>query len=1099
MPPSHASRSNDDSRLRLRIDSAQAMTFAVGAALVGSTYGPSALAACNDFNPSTGTAVVCSGSVGQSVVAQPGSTGVAINIDATAVGSFARASDPTPFSVETSSTVFNSGNLSLSGGGGTGTNRGAVMLGTANDNQLTNATGAGIATTGAFNDGMAANGSGNTLINNGTISTSGPSAFGMTAAWGQTNQGQLGNSLVNSGSVTTAGSNARAASILGGSGTISNSGTLSTSGASSPAAYMQGNNDQLVNSGTIVATGEESDAVFSNTAGSGFVATIQNLPGGQIVSQSAAGVRTLNGNSTVTNAGLIQSNAGTAISMGGGNDALILQTGSTIFGGADGGGGDNSVTLQGSGTASNAFTNFQLLTMQGVAWEWTGSGTFTNAHIQTGTLNLLGSLGAATSALVDAGATLQSTAQFLPLSVTNNGSVRFAQSADDTYIGTISGIGTVTKTGSGKLTLAPSAGGNSYAGGTRIDQGVLAISADDAIGASTGSLAFAGGTLQFGSNFNLSSARALRLDAGGGTIDTQSFSTTLGQGVSGPGALTKLGAGRLVMNGASSFSGGANVSAGTLAVGDSAHASAALAGGGTVTVATGAALGGYGGVMGSVSNGGTIAVADALPGFTGGPGGTFAIRGTLGNAGLVQIGGGGVGNQLLVVGHYIGQNGEIHLNSVVGGDGSPSDRLVVSSGSANGSTRLIVTNVGGTGAQTVSNGIQVVAATNGATTTAGAFTLANAVQAGAFSYYLAKGGVTAGSANDWYLRNTVAPITEPEQPAPGEGTPPLPAPGFFATVLYRPEVPLYSAFAGVARQLGVAQVGTFHDRQGEQLLLTDTGTISASWGRAWGGHTKSGGSGVVEPDFDGSTYGTQVGQDLYASASSDGTRDHYGVFAGFARASGDVDGFAFGTRGLAVGHLSVEATSLGGYWTRVGPGGWYTDAVLMGSTLSIESRSIQQFGVKPDGNAFSASFEAGIPLKLNDQLVLEPQAQLLYQRLSIDDTYDRVSSVRFGSGNSYVARLGVRLQGSFDASTARWQPYLRMSVLHSFGSDDTTTFAGVTGIGTGVGQTSAQIGAGIAGKWNRSMTTYFTANWLTNLGGAHQSSLTGNAGVRWVW
>lgn len=95
--------------------------------------------------------------------------------------------------------------------------------------------------------------------------------------------------------------------------------------------------------------------------------------------------------------------------MGNGNNTLILQTGSVINGTADGGAGSNTVTLQGSGTASNAFNNFQTLQMQGASWNWTGT------------------LGATATALVDSGATLQANAQNLPSNVTDNGLVRFAQ------------------------------------------------------------------------------------------------------------------------------------------------------------------------------------------------------------------------------------------------------------------------------------------------------------------------------------------------------------------------------------------------------------------------------------------------------------------------------------------------------------------------------------------------------------------------------------------------------------------------------------------------------------------------------------------------
>jgi hypothetical protein len=243
---------------------------------------------------------------------------------------------------------------------------------------------------------MAANGSGNTLTNNGKITTAGPNAYGMTAAWVQTGMGQPNNVLINTGTVSTSGSNARAASILGGSGTIQQRHPCCDR-KFKQWRLSQGNNDQLINSGKITVSGgtlsggTTPDAVFSNTL-PGFTATIKNLVGGQIICANAAAIRTLNGATTIINAGLLQSGVGTAINGGTGNVSLILQTGSTIIGTANGGGGSNTVTLQGTGTASNPFVNFQTLIMQGTAWNWTGSGTFTTALLQSGTLTLTGTL-----------------------------------------------------------------------------------------------------------------------------------------------------------------------------------------------------------------------------------------------------------------------------------------------------------------------------------------------------------------------------------------------------------------------------------------------------------------------------------------------------------------------------------------------------------------------------------------------------------------------------------------------------------------------------------------------------------------------------------
>lgn len=1097
--------------------------------LLSKTITIDAVAACSSAAPPSGTSVTCTGNGFAPVIAQAGSANIAVNVAAGASGNFARPGSPVALSVEQSSAITNDGTLSLTGSGGTGTQRGAAMLGTGNGNTLTNTANATIGTSGAFNDAMAANGSGNTLINLGTITTAGPNAYGLTAAWGQTNLGQQNNRIINAGSISTSGSNARAASILGGGGTLDNSGALSTSGAMSVTTYMQGNNDHLINTGTIRASGQGADAVFSNTVSSTFSTLIENRAGGQIVSQNAAAIRTLNGNSTVVNAGLVQSGAGTAIAMGNGNDALVLQSGSTIIGGADGGGGTNTVTLQGSGTAANAFVNFQTLLMQGALWNWTGSGTFTAVRVQSGTLALTGTPGAPASvaASVDADATLQANAQNLPLNVIDNGLVRFAQDADGVYSGTLAGGGAVQKTGAGTLTLAPAAvSGNTYTGGTLLTQGAVAIGADRALGASTGGVTFDGGTLQITQDVDLAATRAITLNPAGGTLDTQAFDSTLAQPVTGSGSLTKTGTGSLVMNGVSTYSGITNLAAGTLAVGDSAHADAALAGGGGVTVAAGATLGGYGSVSGAVVNNGTLAVANALPAFSAAPAGSFTVNGTLTNNALVRLGsstGATPGNLLHIVGVYAGQGGTLALNTVLGADDAPSDRLIVDGGRASGSTTLQVTNIGGMGAQTTLNGVRVIEAANGATADLSAFRLGAPVKAGAYTYYLAKGGVTPGMTNDWFLRNTVAALpvqpagssalpaaAQQSTPVAAAGTPPLPAappPGSAPIPLYRPEVPIYAALPGVARQLGVQQIDHFHDRQGDQTLLTGHGTLTAAWARSWGSHSVLAEDGAASPTFDGSSFGVQAGHDLYADTHASGARDHYGLFIGFARASGNISGFALGTPNLDVGHVAIDAYSVGGYWTHVGASGWYTDAVVMGNSLTVEPQSRDGVDTTTHGHATAVSIEGGLPVPLpislagagGSALTLEPQAQLIWQHLSLDDLNDGISSVSFNNGNTFTGRLGVRLQGRFDAAAAQIEPYLRLSVLRTFGTDDRVTFAGATGIGTVVGQTAAQIGAGVVAQVGKSASLYATVAWLTNLGGAHQRTIGGNAGVRWNW
>src|SRR5262245_32773114 len=104
--------------------------------------------------------------------------------------------------------------------------------------------------------------------------------------------------------------------------------------------------------------------------------------------------------------------------------------------------------------------------------------------------------------------------------------------------------------------------------------------------------------------------------------------------------------------------------------------------------------------------------------------------------------------------NYSGVGGTIGLNTFLGTDGSPSDQLVISGGSGSGSTALSVRNAGGPGAETFGNGILVVNAINGGTTTPTAFSLTGGrVTAGAFDYFLFRGGFTPGTQDSWFLRS----------------------------------------------------------------------------------------------------------------------------------------------------------------------------------------------------------------------------------------------------------------------------------------------------------------------------------------------------------
>jgi outer membrane autotransporter protein len=513
---------------------------------------------------------------------------------------------------------------------------------------------------------------------------------------------------------------------------------------------------------------------------------------------------------------------------------------------------------------------------------------------------------------------------------------------------------------------------------------------------------------------------------------------------------------------------------------------------------------------------GTLNIDATSTVFAGGIGTTnvqTAVAGqrvTVNNAGTIDLTNGGTSTRdtFVINGNYNASSAgtsRLLLQTVLGTDDSPSDKLVLSQGTVSGSTQVGIVNVGGIGGLTTGSGILVVEAINGTKTATTAFSLSGPVEAGAYRYFLFKGGTTAGTGDNWYLRSSVPAVTPAStisavapthaSVVPSSSTIAAAAP----TPIYRMEVPVYAAMPQIARELTVQQIGTFHERQGAQALLTDSGALSASWSRVWGGHDTLRSSGAADQRFSGGIGGVQIGQDLYADATASGHRNHYGFFVGFARASGEIDGLALGVPNSDAGHLSMNAYSAGAYWTHIGPGGGYTDAVVLGSALEADPSSGRGVGASTHGKAFAASFEAGLPLALTGAIGIEPQMQLMWQHATLKDFNDGVSTVSLDEASGLIGRLGVRLFGHFDAAGTTWEPYVRTDVWRYFGATDTATFAGADVIPTSVSATTVRVGAGIVAKVSARGSVFANMSYSINADGAHRSAIEGGAGVRWAW
>ncbi|WP_277757949.1 autotransporter outer membrane beta-barrel domain-containing protein [Pseudomonas sp. A34-9] len=508
---------------------------------------------------------------------------------------------------------------------------------------------------------------------------------------------------------------------------------------------------------------------------------------------------------------------------------------------------------------------------------------------------------------------------------------------------------------------------------------------------------------------------------------------------------------------------------------------------------------------------------------------------TLNNAGIIDLtrGNSRTDDTLTVQGNYVGNNGQLLLQTVVAGDDSPSDRLVVNNGSLSGASIISVSNTGGLGALTQANGIQLVQAQGSTVSTDTAFTLSGPVSAGAYDYYLFKGGVTAGTENSWYLRSAVvAPqvvsvpnpdptlppllvpvvatpvaaaitpiVATPGEPAPTQSLPVLPAAvaGAAPIPLYRPEVPTWSVLPPAAAQLTLNALGTFHDRQGDQRLLSETGAFGAGWGRVYGKNFDQTWAGTVTPRLDGSLNGFQVGNDLYSAQTSGGQTQRLGFFVGHSRLQGDVDGFNEGFQNKSAGKIKLEGDSYGLYWTLTDPYGWYIDTVVMGTRFDGDNHSDR--GVKLDnrGHALTLSAEAGYPFALDDTWVVEPQAQIIHQKISLDSQDDGISQVSFDSDGAWTGRLGARLKGRYQISGLPVEPYLRANLWHTFSGTDSVTFGDNDVISSEQKSSTADVGLGLVLTLDGAVSVYASTDYSRNIDSNDLRGVSGNLGVRISW
>lgn len=289
-------------------------------------------------------------------------------------------------------------------------------------------------------------------------------------------------------------------------------------------------------------------------------------------------------------------------------------------------------------------------------------------------------------------------------------------------------------------------------------------------------------------------------------------------------------------------------------------------------------------------------------------------------------------------------------------------------------------------------------------------------------------------------------------------------------------------------------VGNLHLRVGDGAAAE-----RQTWARIISAARSVSQRGDVNPRSQGRLHGLQAGIDLWARP---GWRA--GLYVGQLDGDMRLRGLAGGIAEQALGSNELRSQYLGVYATYHRANGFYLDTVLQGARHRYSVSPLTAPASQGKGDSLLASVEVGRGYPLAAGWELEPQLQLVHQRIGLDDVRIAGADVQHKPHGSWAARLGLRVKGEVSTAAGVLRPYGRVNLYRSSPGRDVARFIGPAGsadVATGTGGASAELAAGATLALSTGISLYGEVGSAWSLGGAarHRGGLNGSLGLRVNW